>query len=894
MAENIDRLTAALSDRYAIEHEIGAGGMATVYLAQDLKHDRKVAVKVLRPELAAVVGAERFLHEIKLTANLQHPHILALHDSGEADGLVFYVMPFVEGESLRDKLNREKQLSIEETIEITKGVASALDYAHRHDVIHRDIKPENILLQDGQPVVADFGIALAVSAASGTRLTETGLSLGTPHYMSPEQAMGDRELDARSDVYSLACVTYEMLVGEPPYTGPTAQAIVAKLITEKPQHITLHRDTVPAHIDAAVQKALAKLPADRFDTAAHFAEAVSTATAGPAPVTTESLQPSTLTIRVPVALQTATRLAKGRGLPWALVALLAMSVGILVPRLGRDSASASSNPVRFSVTLPTEGPIAGLPGVLLTRDGTALLLEATRNDTTRLYIRYMNRQEIVPVAGTEGIERGPFLSPNGRWIAFGADTKLKKVSIDGGTPHELADASGLVGGSWGASDTLVYSPSYNGGLWQVGADGGTPVELTTPDRAQGELGHWWPQILPGGKDVLFTNFSTPIDRARISVLSLETGVQKDLVPGAIFGRYLPTGHLVFVRSQTLMAVPFDVSRLEVTGTAVPVVEDVAMGPEEGSAGIAFSDNGIMAYIPASVWNAKSLLLWVDRAGNEELLIETPDLYESPQLSPDGRRLAYTIIDRGSRDVVIRDLARGVSTPLARGDAAEFGPLWTPDGERVIYQSDRPPYDIFWRDSDALGPEVPLLQNEYDNHASSVSPDGEILAYVENNAETQGDIWLLPLEGGDPEIYRKTEFSELAPAFSPDGRWIAYSSNESGRFEVYVQSYPDPAEARQRVSADGGTEPLWARDGRELFYRNGKKMMAASFDTASGSPGTPSVLFERRYLLDQNGRGYDLALDGRFIMVRTPDESLPRQINVVLNWFEELREKMNGR
>ena len=867
--------------------------MATVYLAQDLKHDRKVAVKVLRPELAAVVGAERFLHEIKLTANLQHPHILALHDSGEADGLVFYVMPFVDGESLRDKLNREKQLSVEETIEITKGVASALDYAHRHEVIHRDIKPENILLQDGQPVVADFGIALAVSAASGTRLTETGLSLGTPHYMSPEQAMGDRELDARSDVYSLACVTYEMLVGEPPYTGPTAQAIVAKLITEKPQHITLHRDTVPAHIDAAVQKALSKLPADRFDTAAHFAEVLSTPTAAPAQVTTESLQSSTLTIRVPVALQTATRLAKGRGLPWALVALLAMTVGVLVPRLTRTDASASPDPVRFAVTLPPEEQITHLPGVLLTRDGTAMLLEATRNDTSRLYIRYLNRQEIVPVAGTEGIERGPFLSPDGRWIVFGSDTKLKKVSIDGGTPLELADASGLLGGSWGASDTLVYSPSYTAGLWQVSVDGGTPVELTTPDRALGELGHWWPQILPGGKEVLFTNFSTPIDRARISVLSLETGEQRDVVPGAIFGRYLPTGHLVFVRSQTLMAVPFDVSRLEVTGTAVPIVEDVAMGPEQGSAGIAFSDNGIMAYVPASVWNAKSLLLWVDRAGNEELVIETPDLYESPQLSPDGRRLAYTIY-RGNRDVVVRDIARGVSTPLARGAAAEFGPLWTPDGERVIYQSDRPPYDIFWRDSDALGPEVPLLQNEYDNHASSVSPDGGILAYMENNSETQGDIWLLPLKGGDPEVYRKTEFNELAPAFSPDGRWIAYSSNESGRFEVYVQSYPDPTEARQLVSTDGGTEPLWARDGRELFYRNGEKMMTVSFDTASGSPGTPSVLFEGRYVPDPNVRGYDLAADGRFIMVRTPNESLPRQVNVVLNWFEELKERMNGR
>ena len=277
MSDPVTRLNAALAGRYTIERELGEGGMATVYLADDLKHERKVALKVLKPELAAVVGAERFLAEIKTTANLQHPHILALHDSGKADGLVFYVMPFIEGESLRDKLDREKQLSVEETLEITKGVASALDYAHRRDVIHRDIKPANILLQDGQPVVADFGIALAVSAA-GTRLTETGLSLGTPHYMSAEQAMGDRELDARSDVYSLACVTYEMLVGEPPYTGPTAQAIVAKLITEKAQSITQHRDTVPAHIDAAVQKALSKLPADRFTGAQDFAEALADST----------------------------------------------------------------------------------------------------------------------------------------------------------------------------------------------------------------------------------------------------------------------------------------------------------------------------------------------------------------------------------------------------------------------------------------------------------------------------------------------------------------------------------------------------------------------------------------------------------------------------------------
>ena len=275
MSDPFERLKTALADRYAIQEEVGAGGMATVYRAEDLKHDRRVAVKVLRPELAAVVGAERFLNEIKVTANLQHPHILALHDSGEAGGFVYYVMPFVDGESLRDRLNREKQLSIDESIEITRAVASALDYAHRHDVLHRDIKPENILLHDGQPVVADFGIALAVSAAgAGTRLTETGMSLGTPHYMSPEQAMGDRELDARSDVYSLGCVAYEMLAGEPPHTGPTAQAIIAKVMTEEPRRLTLQRRTVPPHVDAAVLRAIEKLPADRFPAASQFAEAL--------------------------------------------------------------------------------------------------------------------------------------------------------------------------------------------------------------------------------------------------------------------------------------------------------------------------------------------------------------------------------------------------------------------------------------------------------------------------------------------------------------------------------------------------------------------------------------------------------------------------------------------
>ena len=369
----------------------------------------------------------------------------------------------------------------------------------------------------------------------------------------------------------------------------------------------------------------------------------------------------------------------------------------------------------------------------------------------------------------------PILSPDGRWVAFTdhEGRKLKKVSIEGGSALTLCDAQ-LGSGSWGSDGTIIFTPSYNEGLWRVSAAGGTPEALTTPDSSKGVLGHWWPQILPGGQEVLFTLFSTPIEQARIGVYSLETGEQKVLIEGGIFARYMPTGHIVYVRAETLMAVPFDLAHLEVTGPPVPVLEDVAVTSQDSLALVSFSVDGSLAYIPASVLNVESMLLWVDRTGSEEPVIEIPRRYSAPRLSPDGQRVAVTIEQGNNRDVWVYDLAEGTLTRLTFGEANEFAPIWTPDGKRVIYISEQPVFDLYWRVADGSTPEEALLTNAYDKGPNSISPDGKVLAYTENSLDTGIDIWLLPLEGeSEPKLFLGTPFNERHATFSPNGRWLAY-------------------------------------------------------------------------------------------------------------------------
>ncbi|HEX7122207.1 MAG TPA: protein kinase [Gemmatimonadaceae bacterium] len=884
MAPDTARLRTALATRYAIERELGAGGMATVYLARDLRHERQVALKVLRPELAAVIGAERFLHEIRTTANLQHPHILPLFDSGEADTLLYYVMPYVVGESVRDKLRREKQLPIDEAVGIARAVASALDYAHRRGVIHRDIKPENVLLHDGQAVVTDFGIALAVSQAGSTRLTESGLSIGTPQYMSPEQAMGDRELDARCDIYSLGVMLYEMLAGDPPYTGSTAQAIVAKVITERPVPVTAHRDTVPSHVAAAIQTALAKLPADRFASASEFADALLRGAPG-----------TTVTLESGAPLRGRPRATASRLLPWGIAAVSLAALAVVATR--REPTPPAPSVFRASITLPDEAALSE-PQLLLSRDGRLLAVTAVRRPTRVLYVRPMATDSFASVSGTDGLGN-PFLSPDGRWVAFRSAQQLQKVALEGGAPVTLdagSEGSAFAAGTWGEDGTIIYPRNYNSGLWRISADGGTPTPLTYPDSMRRELGHWWPQRLPDGDHVLFTAVGSPIDSSRIEILSLSSGRREVLLTGGVFGRYVPTGHLLYARDETIFAVPFDLGQLRVTGAAVPVLEDVYMDRVNESAVFAVADNGTMAYVPASVHNTPSYLVWVDRQGRESRALPDAARYEGPAISPDGRRVAVAItLPREPSDVWVLGLDRGTRTRLTRGGGDDFAPVWHPDGRRVVFTADQPVYELWQRAADAADAAAPLLSTPFDKQDPTFTPDGATVIFTHG---TPGNaLWTAPVDGSRPPVrlLGPTQGGEQ-PALSPDGQRLAYVSSETGRQEVYLVPYPDVGASREQVSSQGGAEPRWTRGGRELIYRSGERLVAVAIDPATGKPGAEVTLFSGPYRRSSHGTfSYAVTADGsRFLMVRPASDDPPRRIVIVTNWFEELRQKMGAR
>ena len=871
MNDALTRLTAALADRYRMERELGAGGMATVYLAEDLKHHRKVAIKVLRPELAAVIGAERFLAEIRTTANLQHPHILALIDSGDTEGMLWYVMPYVEGESLRDRINREKQLPVADAVRIATEVAGALDYAHRHKVIHRDIKPENILLHDGSALVADFGIALAASSGASTRMTETGMSLGTPHYMSPEQAMGEREITARSDVYALGCVTYEMLVGEPPFNGPTAQAIIARVMTDAPRTLTGQRKTIPPGVEAAVFTALEKLPADRFATAAEFAAALAD----------RSYTTATTAPRAPAR-------SPGTRLPWILCGAAVIGMAIFGLLWARRPTEAKGDVVRAILELPA-GMRLGYPSLALARDGSRLVVTAGQSDKIFLLQRTLDNLTFASITGSEDGNR-PFLSPDGKWVAFATGSMMRKIPLDGGPAADISKSS-WAGGDWTDDGSIIFTPDYVSGLWIVPAGGGTPRKLTTPDSARGELAHWWPQMLPDGDHVLFTAFSTPIERARIEVLSLKTGKRTVLLEGGVSGRYVTAGYLVYAKNEALYAAPFDLKQLKLTGQPVPVVQDVALTTDDGRAGFSVSDNGTLAYIAASTFVPDLDLVWVNRRGEAGASITAPARFGEPAIAPDGGRIAISIAKPGEpKDVWVLDLARGTRTALTNGGANDFDPIFTLDGTRVIYQSERPVFDLYVRAADASSPATPLLVTPYDKYPGSITPDGKSLLF-RYSLVPHSEIWTLPLDGtGQPTALLRSDAGDLsAPRIAPNGRWLAYNSNESGRSEVYLSPYPAVTSARRQVSADGGANARWTKAGRELIYRNGRRMMAVTVDPASGQLGTPAELFRGDLEGDGLLGNYDATPDGeRFLMLRRAPGADPRQVIIVTNWFKELR------
>jgi serine/threonine-protein kinase len=880
--ETFERMRSALSDRYSIERKIGAGGMADVYLTHDIRHNRKVAIKVMHRDLAELVGVERFLREIETTAKLQHPHILPLFDSGSVDGTVFYVMPFVEGESLRTRLKRETHLPIADALRITSEVATGLGYAHRHGVIHRDIKPDNVLFQDGQAVLADFGISLPKSdESSHTRLTRSGMSLGTPSYMSPEQVTG-QAVDQRSDIYALGAVAYEMLAGQPPFTGSTVQTVLSKVISEEAPPLTEHRKSVPPHVAAAIAKALEKLPADRWQTANEFTEAL----AGKGVSDASRALPS---FRAAI--------------PWALAATFAIALGWIGLRTDRAAAPASGL-VRFGVEFD-EGVVPSFtPIVRLSADGRQLFVSAMVDRREEVLRRTFDRLGMNVIKGAGQGEQGtgnsrPFVSPDGRWVAYARQKKLWKVPVEGGTAIELATAD-WAGGSWGRSGRIVYTRAYNTGLWMVSEGGGDERMLTEPDSSKGELGHWWPQILPDGDHVLFTAYRTPIETATIEVLSISTGDRRVLLTGGVYGFYVPSGHLLFAVGETIRAVPFALDRLEVNGVPVSVVDDVAMNLTDGAAAFDVSETGTLAYLPVDSYVSETELVLVDRKGIETPALPRRDRFNNPRLSPDGTRLSVDIRSANSMgDVWVFEVGRSGGTRLTAEGGRDFGAEWTPDGKELIFSSERPFFDLYRRAADATEDARPLLTGSYDHYTGAVSRDGKLLAFS-LAVPGGGELWTIPLQG-TPEAMRffSNGFNLGHPTVSPNGQWMAYDSDESGQgVDVFIQSFPNPRLKRVKISPAYGSEPMWTQGGRELVYREGEKVMAVSIDPATGTSGPPRVLFTGAYP-DNPGwtrpRSYDVTPDGeRFLLTKLPADRPRPRITIVLNWLEELKQRVPTR
>ncbi|MEO5825713.1 MAG: protein kinase, partial [Gemmatimonadales bacterium] len=700
---SLERLIAALADRYRIERELGQGGMATVYLAQDLKHDRKVALKVLKPELAAVIGAERFVVEIKTTAALQHPHILPLFDSGTADSFLYYVMPFIDGETLRTKLDRETQFGIDESVRITTAVADALDYAHRHGVVHRDIKPENILLHDGRPMVADFGIALALSAAAGGRMTETGMSLGTPHYMSPEQATAEKEITARSDVYSLGSVLYEMLTGNPPHTGASAQQIIMKIVTEEAAPVTKLRKAVPPNVAAAVAQSLEKLPADRFASAKAFGEAL----------VNQGFRHGTMMMAGFSGTERSGVSVGRRVLPWAVAAGLAVVAGVLGMILLR-SQPPQADVVRFELHVPSNQRIgvtrANDAPFALSPDGTRIVYSGwdSTGQTLRLYVRSLDQIEASPLQGTEdGV--APFFSPDGKWIAFAteADQILKKVPVAGGPAIKLADdvQASSASGSWGDDNTIVYV-SDNLFLSRVSGGGGVSTRLNLRD-SKGYL--LWPSMLPGSKALLAQRCARNCSSKDLVVFDLATKESTVLVPGALRGWYLPTGQLVYATEDgAVFAVAFDLGKRVITGDPVPVLGDVRLGRNFAARLSVAADAGTMMYLEG--FGATGVeLVEVDRSGRSTPVRSVLGNFGTPRWSPTGDRIAMTVLAKDGIQVWIYDTRSQTLAPLTRV-GNNIRPSWSPEGDRLAFWTesrDTSRSVLSWMPADGSAPATPV-------------------------------------------------------------------------------------------------------------------------------------------------------------------------------------------
>jgi len=877
---------------FRIERELGRGAVGVVYLAHDTKLDRLVAIKSLPAEVMDNPKARsRFAREARVLASLNHPNIATIYEElEEAECVGYLILEYVPGQTLAERIAGAR-LKLEEVLSIALQIAEAVAAAHEHDVIHRDLKPGNIkITPEGKVKVLDFGLAKAIGGEPSEKEstnTEPGKIVGTPSYMSPEQARG-KATDKRSDIWSFGCVLYEMLTGKVAFEGETTSDTLADILDRDPDWQALPQST-PSNVLVLLRRCLEK---DLYQRLQHIGDA--------AIEIQETLNPPTIAPPLSTATTGYSRSMLRR---LAIACSLAgLTVGLIVAAVALRS-SAPSLPVpgksllvrRMAISLPGDQTLAlsrstplaiARPAVTLSPDGSRLVYVTGLGGTTQLFERLMDRFEVRPIPGTEGAST-PFFSPDGQSVGFFTKDKLKIVSLLGGEPLILCDARSSKGGCWGADGMIYFAENEGGKLLRVPAAGGSTEHLMARAEPAGEgmFSYGYPTLLPGGKQMLLSS------RTSTTLFSLETKEKKMLVKDGQHARYIPTGHLLYARAGAIEVAPFSLRTLQVTGPSVPILEGVMLDSRHGTVQFAFSNSGLLVYVPGGD-TANSIPAWVDRQGSVKPLAMRAQTYGTFKLSPDAEQLAVAVYSRPQSNVYIYDVATGKHTRLTL-EGNNGAPVWTPDGKRVTFRSDRQgegKQSLFWKPVDGSGKAELLYSSEHMLATFSWSSDGKLLAFYENHPTTGGDIWVLQVEGApEPKLIIGTEFFEWAPAFSPDGRWIAYVSDKDGKFQVYVQPYPAMDRVWQ-ISDDFGEEPIWSPKGNELFYRNGDKWMVVSISTEPEfAAGTPQVLFEGPYN-NVPGLSYDVAPDGQRFLVLQPeyDDSQVKELHVVTNWFEELK------
>jgi Tol biopolymer transport system component len=879
---------------YEVVAPIGAGGMGEVYQAHDTKLGRDVAIKVL-PEAFAhdAERLSRFQREAKMLAALNHPNIATIHGLEQSGSTSYLVMELVSGETLANRVKRDGAVPIEEALAIAKQIAEALEAAHEKGIIHRDLKPANVkLTPEGKVKVLDFGLAKAFegdatnedmgnSPTLSMAATMQGVILGTAAYMSPEQARG-KAVDKRTDIWAFGCVLYELLTGKQAFHGEDVTDILAAVVRAEPDWTALPANISPS-IRVLLQRCLRKDRRQRTPDAATIRIEIEDALVAPKDSGSTQAAP-----------------ASTSKMPWAVAAVLAVllvATSWVAWRATRPVEQPLRPLVRLDVDLGPDVSLSSQRGTdtILSPDGTRLVYISQG----RLFTRRLDQPNATELAGTQGAY-APFFSPDGQWVAFfTTGGKLQKISVEGGSAITLCDASNGVGGSWGKDGDIIAGLS-TGGLSRIPSAGGPPTPVT--DLQSGELTHRWPQILPGGKAVLFTAnaTATAFDGANIVVMSLADHRRKTLVRGGTFGRYLPSGHLVYVNRGTLFAVPFDVDRLEVHGTPAPVLDQVNYNAAQGSAQLDFSQTGTLIYRSSGAGGTLLTVAWLDGSGKAQPLLAKPGIYVNPSLSPDGQRLAVDVTEGSGTDVWVYDWQRDTMTRLTFTGSER--PTWSPDGRYIAFQA--PGEGLSVIRSDGSGKPQPLTQSKNYQVPWSFAPDGKRLAFFELSSGTGFDLWTVPMESDDtglragkPEVFLQTPATELAPSFSPDGRWMAYYSNESGTFQVYVRAFPDKG-GKWQISNSGGWLPMWSRNGRELFFETlDRHIMVVAYAVKGDSfvADKPRAWSEKQ-LGDAAGRkNVDLAPDGKRIVALMPVETAEgqkAQSHVILleNFFDEVRRR----